>query len=120
MGLHEPVYKAGVIGLGFGRRDLQMALTCVEVVGQQDVANAFAQVFLVFFLGGIGFGRYRGQHVVEQLAGPLVEASAHHARLGRLLVHVEHILHVGHVFAREGANTPPFFQPGFEFTFLVV
>ena len=59
MGLHEPVYKAGVIGLGFGRRDLQMALTRVEVVGQQDVANAFAQVFLVFFGGGVWFGRFQ-------------------------------------------------------------
>ena len=59
MGLYEPVYKAGVIGLGFGRRDLQVALARVEVVGQQDIANAFAQVFLVFFGGGVGFGRFQ-------------------------------------------------------------
>ena len=83
-----------------------MALARVEVVGQQHVADAFAHVFLVFFLRRPCFGRNRGQHVVEQLAGPLVEAEPHHARLGGLRVDVEHVFHVGQVLARDGADTP--------------
>ena len=68
-------------------------------------------------LGGIGLGWNRREDVVEQLAGPLVEAKAHHARLGGLAVHVEHIFQVGQVLARDGADAPHLFQPGFELTF---
>ena len=55
--------------------------------------------------------------MVEQLAGPLIEAQAHHARFGRLRIHVEHVLHIGQVLARDRANAPHLFQPGFEFAF---
>ena len=55
--------------------------------------------------------------MVEQLAGPFVEAEPHHARLGGLRVHVQYVCQVGQVFARDGANAPHFLQPGFEFAF---
>ena len=58
VGLHEPVHKAGVIVLGFGARDLQMALSRIEVVGQQDVAAPFSYVLPCTHtcVGGINFG----------------------------------------------------------------
>ena len=110
--LHGPVQELGVVGLGFGRRDLHVALARVGVVGQQDVAHASAHVLLVFFAGGVGFGQNRGQHVVQGLAGPLAKAQAHHVGFGRRTVHVEYVLRVGQVFAREGADAPQLLQPG--------
>ena len=89
--------------------DLQVALARVGIIGQQDVADPFADVFLVFFPGGVGLGRQRGEHVVEQLAGPLVETQAHHARCGRGAVDVEHVFQIGQVLARDGADAPHFF-----------
>ena len=62
MGGDDPIHEPGVIGLGLGGRDLQMALTGIDVIGQQHVANAFSQVFLVFFAGRPRFGRNRGQY----------------------------------------------------------
>ena len=87
------VQKKGVVG--FGLRDLYVALARVEVIGQQDVAHAVAHVLLVFFLGGPRLGRNRGEHLVEQLAGPLIESEAHHARFGGLGIQVEHVLPIG-------------------------
>ena len=94
-----------------------MALARIEVVGQQNVADPFSYIFLMFFLGGPGLGWNWREDVVEQLAGPLVEAEAHHTRLGGLAVHVEHVLQVGQVVARDGADAPHLFQPRFELTF---
>ena len=88
-----------------------MALACIDVVGQQDVAHAIAHTFRVLSLGGHWFERQRAQYLAEQLAGPFIKAPAHHARLGRLRVHVEYILRVDQVLARYRANAPPFFQP---------
>ena len=76
MGGDYPVHKLSVIGLGFSGGDAQMALTRIDIIGQQHVANALAQVLLMFFAGRPRFGRNRGEHMVEQLAGPLVEAQA--------------------------------------------
>ena len=115
--LHEPVHKAGVIGLVFGARDLQMALTRVEVISQQHVVDAFSHVFLVFFLGGSRLGRNRGEYMVEQLAGPLVEAEPHHARCGGLRVHVQYVFHISQVLARDDADAPHLLQSGLAFAF---
>ena len=93
-----------------------MALARVGVIGQQDVADPFSHVFLVFFSGDPGLGGKRGEHVVEPLAGPFVEAEPHHARLSGLRVHVEHVFHIGQVFTRQGADAPHFFPPGLELT----
>ncbi|AMJ67743.1 hypothetical protein AXW84_21710 [Hymenobacter sp. PAMC 26628] len=69
-------------------------------------------MLLVFFLGGVGLGRKRGQHVAEQLAGALVEAAPHYACLRRTLAEAEHLFQVGQVLPRAGADAPPLFQPG--------
>lgn len=94
-----------------------MALVRVEVIGQQNVADALSHILLVFFLGSPRFSWNRAQHVVEQLAEPLVEAQPHNARDGGLDVHLQHVFPVGQVLARDYANAPHLLQPGFELTF---
>jgi len=91
MGGNHPVHESSVVSLGFGGRDSQMALAGIDVVRQQHVANILSQVILVFFAGRPWFGRNRAQHLVEQLAGPLVEAQARDARIGRLRVQSQHV-----------------------------
>ena len=55
---------------------------------------------------GPRFGRNRGAHMVEQLAGALVEAQARDACLDRLRIPIEHVLQVGQVLARQRTDAP--------------
>ena len=82
MSSDHPVRESGVIRIGFGGRDLQVALARIDVVRQQYVANAFVQVPLVLFAGRSQSDRNRAQHLVEQLARALVEAQMCSARAG--------------------------------------
>ena len=49
----------------------------------------------MFFAGRPRLGRNRAQHLVEQLAGPLVGAQARNACGGGLRVHIQDIFPVG-------------------------
>jgi hypothetical protein len=115
--LDQLFHKLGIILLRSALLDLDNPFACKRFEGNEYTAGPVPAVFVIFPFWTARFHRDGRYSIAYQLARPFIETDYRISRIIRLLIEVQHILHVPDEIACNLSYAPLLLLPRLDFVF---
>ena len=89
----------------------------MDVDEHEQIGCSITSIFAIVALELARLGRDRRANLADELGRALVEANHWPARIGRLGIEIEHVLHPGNVFSVDLWNAPHVLAPRLQIVF---
>ena len=104
--MNKHFHKICIIDFRPGFLNTDDPLVCTRLKSQKDAANAISDIFIMFFLGTSRFDWNRDNCIANQLTWPFIKTDNRTFRIIRLLMKIQHILHVPNEITRHLSYAP--------------